>query len=974
MKKTTFLFFVLLVTSFFWQVNAQKDRYATARGIDASSYQDPGQNRALNAVIYNTTHLSTTGAEITTTTGGPNHSMGDAILLAGTERQLTSITVDLFNLASAAPYNLTVRVYTACPTSGATGPCGSGPGILVPGSTFTQAITPGTLGFLYQRTLTFPAPVNVSTEVDNTITVMLTASRNDVFWVLGETPVVGAMPVGETGNGFVTRCGSATSNNGCTRNFGLPNNFAMTIRASGPPPNDLCANAIVVDNGTYNGYTTFGSIDAPGAFCGTAAQTAPDVWYMFDDISNSGMNVTATTCSPNTNYDTKISVYRGVCGALVCVGGNDDDFSCPSGGLQSTVNFTTDGSSNYYIMVHGFSTSNGVFDLNISGIIIGSAPLIACPSDITINNDPGQCGAVMNFSGTAIDAEDGDISANIIATPPSGSFFPVGTTTVTMEVTDSDGNTVSCDFDITVVDNEAPVVACQDVTVALDANGDYNLTIAEVLLSANDNCGVASIAFEDPNAADVTECGPNGLPIPATGTGPGAMNPSPAVVTTVGTVGVDYAIDRVDLDLTHTFDADLDITLTSPNGLVLDLSSDNGGAGDNYTNTVFMDGFPSITTGTAPFTGTFQPEGGPMNAFFAGEPVNGNWTLNIFDDAGGDSGVLNNYCITFASLAPATVPSIDLTCANVGANTFTVVVTDVNGNTSTCETEVTVQDIIAPVLQCIGEPAPVTDSASASPGLPFGAAPTVVTSTIDVTDDFIITDLNVDVNISHTWVGDVIVTLESPSGTMVTIIDRPGDITAPPDGCAGDNIVATLDDEAATPVEDECAAGTPTINGSFIPNNPLSAFDGESTLGTWTMTVEDAFPAFDDGVFNSWAIHYTHNVTAAPYDAILDGTTGTVTVNASDLLLSVDEACGYTVSFGAGGSPINECGDGLPAAIDENLPPTESTATVAESGVLGTDYAIDTVTLDITHTFDGDLDIELISPAGTVLMLSDQNG
>ncbi len=71
---------------------------------------------------------------------------------------------------------------------------------------------------------------------------------------------------------------------------------------------------------------------------------------------------------------------------------------------------------------------------------------------------------------------------------------------------------------------------------------------------------------------------------------------------------------------------------------------------------------------------------------------------------------------------------------------------------------------------------------------------------------------------------------------------------------------------------------------------------------------------------------------------------------------------------------INECGDNLGAAIDENLPPTESTATIADSGIVGEDYTLESVNLDITHTFDGDLDIELISPSGTVLMLSDQNG
>jgi hypothetical protein len=106
-------------------------------------------------------------------------------------------------------------------------------------------------------------------------------------------------------------------------------------------------------------------------------------------------------------------------------------------------------------------------------------------------------------------------------------------------------------------------------------------------------------------------------------------------------------INQVLIDLTHTFDSDLDINLISPMGTVLELSSDNGADGDNYTNTIFTDGAPSITTGVAPFTGTFEPEQGPMNAAFANEPVDGNWVLSICDDSGGDAGVLQNWCLTF---------------------------------------------------------------------------------------------------------------------------------------------------------------------------------------------------------------------------------------------------------------------------------------------------------------------------------------
>ncbi|MEZ4858366.1 MAG: proprotein convertase P-domain-containing protein [Flavobacteriaceae bacterium] len=608
-------------------------------------------------------------------------------------------------------------------------------------------------------------------------------------------------------------------------------------------------------------------------------------------------------------------------------------------------------------------------------------PVVSCPANILANNDAGICGAVISYAPAL--ATDACGIASVVQTSPdpgvlgSGDVFPVGTTTVTFTATDVNGNTNTCSFDIIVTDDENPVIACQDITVELDANGDYNLTPAEVLASSTDNCGILNIAFADPAAADVTECGPSGLPIPATGTS-GPMDPSPAVVTTVGIVGVDFAIERVDLDLTHTFDGDLDITLTSPNGLVLDLSSDNGGAGDNYTNTVFMDGAPSITTGTAPFTGTFQPEGGPMNPFFAGEPVNGNWTLNINDDAGGDSGVLNNYCITFTSLAPPTVPSIDLTCANVGPNTFTVFVTDVNGNVSSCETEVTVEDNIAPVLQCIGAPGAVSvteDFEGAS--LPVGWSTVIVSGGFDWTfgsgvmpggpafssnaaifDDDAIGSGELDntvqllspvVDLSTSASADL-----SFDYSLQVFVDS-GIFTAEVwDGAAWQQILFVDVDTA--PTNSGVIDMTPFMNAAF---QVRFTYDDEND---W---------AWGAGVDN-FVLNY--DIPSTALDVFLDGTTGTVTVNASDLLLSVDEACGWTASFGASGAPINECGDNIGAVIDDTLPPVESTATVAESGILGTDYAIDTVTLDITHTWDGDLTIELVSPTGTSLILSDQNG
>jgi len=128
-------------------------------------------------------------------------------------------------------------------------------------------------------------------------------------------------------------------------------------------------------------------------------------------------------------------------------------------------------------------------------------------------------------------------------------------------------------------------------------------------------------------------------------------------------------------------------------------------------------------------------------------------------------------------------------------------------------------------------------------------------SVISVEGPGVITDLDVGVLITHTYVGDLRVTLTHvDTGTVVTIIDRPGAPTTT-FGCSGDNINATLDDEASLPVEGQCRAATPTISGLVKPNNPLSAFDGEGLGGTWRLTVTD-WATLDHGFLEAWSLHF----------------------------------------------------------------------------------------------------------------------
>ena len=76
-------------------------------------------------------------------------------------------------------------------------------------------------------------------------------------------------------------------------------------------------------------------------------------------------------------------------------------------------------------------------------------PVVSCPASI-LENDPlqGAPGEIVSFAVTAED--DRDPSPTIVCTPPSGSFFPRGTTLVTCTATDAAGNQASCQFPVTV--------------------------------------------------------------------------------------------------------------------------------------------------------------------------------------------------------------------------------------------------------------------------------------------------------------------------------------------------------------------------------------------------------------------------------------------------------------------------------------------------------------------------------------------
>ncbi|MEC9475647.1 MAG: endonuclease/exonuclease/phosphatase family protein [Planctomycetota bacterium] len=143
-----------------------------------------------------------------------------------------------------------------------------------------------------------------------------------------------------------------------------------------------------------------------------------------------------------------------------------------------------------------------------------------------------------------------------------------------------------------------------------------------------------------------------------------------------------------------------------------------------------------------------------------------------------------------------------------------------------------------------------------APGIPFGGdngTPVSISDSILISQNLLIEDVHVSVDISHAFVADVIVDVTSPSGTTLRLHD----------GLGGD-----MDDLRVIFSDEGVANGSTAYDfGCYMQpsNGPLSVFSGQGSAGIWTLNVTDDFPANSDGVLNSWCTEiFTSPVSILP--------------------------------------------------------------------------------------------------------------
>jgi subtilisin-like proprotein convertase family protein len=173
---------------------------------------------------------------------------------------------------------------------------------------------------------------------------------------------------------------------------------------------------------------------------------------------------------------------------------------------------------------------------------------------------------------------------------------------------------------------------------------------------------------------------------------------------------------------------------------------------------------------------------------------------------------------------------------------------------------------------------------------------TGVTSTQNVPLALTVASISVAVNVTHTYKGDLVLTLTGPDGTAAILHNRTGG--------SADNVITTYAITTA-------------------PFAPLSVFNGKNTAGNWSLKTQD-LAALDVGTLNSWSITFNGEQSLAPNLAIPD-----------------NNATGVT-----------------------------STMNFAQSGTV----AGVKVKVGITHTYQGDLQVTLIAPDGTSVILHNMTG
>ena len=470
--------------------------------------------------------------------------------------------------------------------------------------------------------------------------------------------------------------------------------------------------SVIVDGQTYttsNGVTFNGSdweLTLPVTALGTYTVTAVITNASFYTLSDAGALIINNCADPD--FPTITGDTTGVCNGdsvTINIGGNLNDAtlwyiytgSCGGTLVGTTVSTTFDlgpqtVDTTYYVRGEGGCVTPGV--CATVTVTIDSTSPIALGNDFTAQLD-----GTGNASILATDIDNGSTDdcgiASIVLDNSSFTCADLGANNVTMTVTDTNGNTAQVTVVVTVEDSIAPTAVGQDITVQLDATGNATITTGDIDNGSSDNCGAPTLSL-DVTTFGCADVGPNTVTLTATDSSSNS-DTATVTVTVEDNINPTAVCQDITIQLDATGNASIvagDIDNGSSDNCSVSLSADvtSFTAADLGANTVTLtvtdpSGNTAVCTATVTVEDSIAPTA-VCQDFTVQLDATGNATITGADI---DNGSSDN-----DSVASLSLDITAFTCADLGANTVTLTVTDPSGNTSTCTATVTVEDNLAP--------------------------------------------------------------------------------------------------------------------------------------------------------------------------------------------------------------------------------------------------------------------------------------
>ncbi len=325
-------------------------------------------------------------------------------------------------------------------------------------------------------------------------------------------------------------------------------------------------------------------------------------------------------------------------------------------------------------------------------------PTASC-KNVTVQLDANGNGST---SAAAVNNGSGDACgiAQLALNKTTFNCSNIGANTVTLTVTDNNGNASTCSATVTVVDQVKPTASCQDVTVQLDAGGSGSTTASAVNNGSGDACGIQSLVLSR-QSFSCADMGANTVTLTVTDNNGNAS-------TCTATRTVEDNVDPVALcrDVTVQLDG-------SGNGSTAATAVDNGSSDACGIQSAVLSrqSFSCADVGANTVTLTVTDNNGNASTCTATVTVEDNVdpialcqdvTVQLDDSGNGSTAAtaVDNGSSDACGIQSAVLSRQSFSCADVGANTVTLTVTDNNGNASTCTAIVTVEDNVAPVALC----------------------------------------------------------------------------------------------------------------------------------------------------------------------------------------------------------------------------------------------------------------------------------